>query len=95
MIDKSYFSNSFDRYLRRRFLKAIPHRLVILPDSIEIGLRKETLIQTFADGGEGAAIGAGVGAAAGAGYEAITRGDQVKVPSETLIEFTLLQDIAG
>jgi hypothetical protein len=53
-----------------------------------------SIIGALADGGEGAAIGAGVGAAAGAGSETVTRGDQVKVPSETLIVFTLLQDIS-
>lgn len=52
------------------------------------------LIGAAADGGKGAAIGAGVGAGAGAGSEIITRGDQVKVPSETLINFTLQQDVS-
>jgi hypothetical protein len=53
-----------------------------------------SIIGALAGGGEGAAIGAGVGAAAGAGSEIVTRGDQVKVPSETLIEFTLQQDVS-
>jgi hypothetical protein len=52
------------------------------------------LIGAAADGGEGAAIGAGAGAAAGAGSEIITGGDQVKVPSETLLDFTLQQDMS-
>lgn len=53
-----------------------------------------SIIGALAGGGEGAAIGAGVGAGAGAGSEIITKGDQVKVPSETLIEFTLEQDVS-
>jgi hypothetical protein len=53
-----------------------------------------SLIGALAGGGKGAAIGAGVGAGAGAGSETITKGDQVKVPSETLIEFTLQQDVS-
>jgi len=53
-----------------------------------------SIIGAIAGGGEGAAIGAGVGAGAGAGSETITKGDQVKVPSETLIEFTLRQDVS-
>ncbi len=53
-----------------------------------------SIIGALAGGGEGAAIGAGVGAGAGAGSETITKGDQVKVPSETLIEFTLEQDVS-
>jgi hypothetical protein len=52
------------------------------------------IIGAAADGGQGAAIGAGVGATAGAGSEIITGGDQVKVPSETLLDFTLLQDVS-
>lgn len=52
------------------------------------------IIGAAADGGHGAAIGAGVGAGAGAGSEIITRGDQVKVPSETLLDFTLQQDVS-
>jgi hypothetical protein len=52
------------------------------------------IIGAVADGGQGAAIGAGVGAAAGAGSEIITGGDQVKVPSETLLDFTLQQDVS-
>jgi len=52
------------------------------------------IIGAVADGGQGAAIGAGAGAAAGATSEIITGGDQVKVPSETLIDFTLEQDVS-
>jgi hypothetical protein len=42
----------------------------------------------------GAAIGAGAGAGVGAGSEIITKGDQVSVPSETLLDFTLQQDVS-
>jgi hypothetical protein len=52
------------------------------------------IIGAVADGGQGAAIGAGVGATAGAASEIITEGDQVRVPSETLLDFTLLQDVS-
>jgi hypothetical protein len=51
------------------------------------------IIGAAADGGEGAAIGAGIGAGAGAGSEVIIGGDQVKVPSETLLDFTLQTDV--
>jgi len=50
-----------------------------------------SIIGALAGGGKGAAIGAGVGGGAGAGSEIITKGDQVKVPSETLLDFTLEQ----
>ncbi|PYV28553.1 MAG: hypothetical protein DMG27_00905 [Acidobacteria bacterium] len=48
-----------------------------------------TLIGAIAGGRKGAAIGAGAGAATGAGVQAVTRGPQVKIPSETKIDFTL------
>ncbi len=53
-----------------------------------------SIIGALAGGGRGAAIGAGVGAGVGAGSEIITKGDQVKVPSETLLDFTLEQDLS-
>ena len=52
------------------------------------------IIGAIADGGKGAAIGAGVGGGVGAGSEIITKGDLVKVPSETLINFTLQQEVS-
>lgn len=47
------------------------------------------LIGAIAGRGKGAAIGAGVGAAAGTGVQAVTKGQQVKIPPETKIDFTL------
>lgn len=40
-------------------------------------------------GGKGAAIGAGAGGAVGAGANGITRGQQVQIPSESLVRFRL------
>jgi hypothetical protein len=51
------------------------------------------IIGAIAGGGRGAAIGAGAGSAAGAGVQILTRGQQVKVPSETLLEFRLQQPV--
>jgi hypothetical protein len=51
------------------------------------------IIGAIAGGGKGAAIGAGTGAGVGAGSEIITKGDQVKIPSETLLDFTLQQSV--
>ncbi len=47
------------------------------------------LIGAIAGKGKGAAIGAAIGAGAGAATQAATHGQQVKVPSETKIDFTL------
>lgn len=52
-----------------------------------------SIIGAIAGGGKGAAIGAGTGAGLGAGSEIITKGDQVKIPRETLLEFTLKQSV--
>jgi hypothetical protein len=49
------------------------------------------IIGAIAGGGKGAAIGSGVGAAAGGTVQVLTRGEQVRVPSETLLEFRLQQ----
>ena len=45
-------------------------------------------------GGKGAAIGAAAGGGAGAGVNTVTRGQQVQIPSETLIRFTLTNTLA-
>jgi hypothetical protein len=51
------------------------------------------IIGAIAGGGKGAAIGAGVGAGAGTAVQVATKGDQVHVPSETLLEFALDQPV--
>jgi hypothetical protein len=47
------------------------------------------VIGAIAGGGKGAAIGAAAGGAAGAGSEVVTKGPQVKIPSETRLTFVL------
>jgi hypothetical protein len=49
------------------------------------------IIGAIAGGGKGAAIGAAAGGATGAGVQVLTKGEQVKVPSETVLEFRLQQ----
>ncbi len=44
-------------------------------------------------GGKGAAIGAAAGGGTGAGINAVTRGQQVQIPSETVVRFTLASPI--
>lgn len=53
------------------------------------------IIGAIAGGGKGAAIGAGVGAGAGTAAQVLTHGEQVRIPSETLLEFTLQQDVTA
>jgi hypothetical protein len=45
-------------------------------------------------GGKGAAIGAAAGGGVGAGANTITRGEQVQIPSETLVRFNLTNTLA-
>ncbi len=47
------------------------------------------LIGGLAGGGKGAAIGAGLGAGGGTAVQAMTKGEQVRIPSETRLDFTL------
>jgi hypothetical protein len=54
-----------------------------------VGAVAGTIIGAIAGGGKGAAIGAGAGAGAGAGTQAVTKGEKVKIPSETRLTFVL------
>jgi hypothetical protein len=47
------------------------------------------IIGAIAGGGKGAAIGAAAGGGLGAGAQAIGKGQQIKLPSETVLNFTL------
>lgn len=51
------------------------------------------IIGALAGGGKGAAIGAGVGGAGGGVYQAATHGKQVRIPSETKLDFQLDQPV--
>ena len=53
-----------------------------------------TLIGAIAGGGKGAAIGAAIGAGAGVGGVVLTRGKEVNVPAETILNFRLDQDLS-
>jgi len=47
------------------------------------------VIGAIAGGGKGAVVGAAAGGAAGAGAEVVTKGQRVKIPSETRLTFVL------
>ena len=51
------------------------------------------IIGALAGGGKGAAVGAAAGAGVGGGVQAATKGQQIKLPSETVLNFTLQQPI--
>jgi len=52
-----------------------------------------TLLGAVAGGGKGALIGALAGAAAGAGTQVLTKGGEVRVPSETVLTFRIDQPV--
>jgi hypothetical protein len=54
-----------------------------------IGAAAGAIIGGLAGGGKGAAIGSAAGAGAGAGYQILTHGQQVNIPSESVLVFTL------
>jgi YMGG-like Gly-zipper len=58
-----------------------------------IGAAVGGVIGAIAGGGKGAAIGAGVGAGAGAASQVLTHGQQINVPSETVLDFTIEQPV--
>jgi hypothetical protein len=47
------------------------------------------IIGAIAGGKKGAAVGAGVGAGAGTAVQVMTKGEKLRIPSETKLEFTL------
>lgn len=58
---------------------------------VGIGAAIGGVIGAIAGGGKGAAIGAGVGAGAGTAAQVLTHGQQINVPSETVLDFTIQQ----
>jgi hypothetical protein len=53
-----------------------------------------TLLGAIAGGGKGAAIGAIAGAAAGGGVQVLTKGHEIRVPAETVLNFRLEEPLA-
>ena len=53
------------------------------------------IIGGVAGHGKGAAIGAAAGAGAGTAVQAMTKGQQIRIPSETVLEFRLTAPVGG
>jgi uncharacterized protein YcfJ len=51
------------------------------------------IIGAIAGGGKGAAIGAAAGAGVGGGVQAASKSEQIKLPSETVLNFVLQQPV--
>lgn len=59
-----------------------------------VGAAAGAILGGIFGGGKGAAIGAAAGGGTGAGINAITRGEQVQIPSESVVRFSLTNSIA-
>jgi len=57
------------------------------------GTAAGAVIGGIVGGGKGAAIGAAAGTAAGTGVQGPTQGQQIQLPSETLLEFQLTEPL--
>jgi BON domain/YMGG-like Gly-zipper len=62
-------------------------------ERVGVGAAVGAVVGAIAGGKKGAAIGAAAGAGTGAAVQLATRGQQVKVPSETLLDFQLQQPV--
>jgi hypothetical protein len=62
-------------------------------ERVGVGTAIGAVIGAIAGGGKGAAIGAATGAGAGTAVQIATHGEQVKIPSETRLDFTLAQPL--
>ncbi|HEY9139188.1 MAG TPA: BON domain-containing protein [Terriglobus sp.] len=59
-----------------------------------VGAAAGAILGGIFGGGKGAAIGAAAGGGTGAGINAVTRGEQVQIPSESVVRFSLTNSIA-
>lgn len=75
------------------FSKQGSSRGVRTAETVGGGAAAGALIGGLAGGGKGAAIGGVVGAGAGAGVQAVTKGQQVKFPSEAVLDFELQEPV--
>ena len=59
-----------------------------------VGAAAGAILGGIFGGGKGAAIGAAAGGGAGAGVNGVTRGQQVQIPSETVVSFRLSNSVS-
>jgi hypothetical protein len=106
--DATHFSGSSELSIELTRLDTVDHPVDLVTDQFTkngAGRGKNTALKTgggaavgailggLIGGGKGAAIGAATGGGAGAGVNAVTKGQQVQIPSETLVSFHLQSPI--
>jgi hypothetical protein len=79
-----YYSLQTDQYRRQG-----TSRGKNTAEKVGAGAGIGAIIGAIAGGGKGAAIGAAAGGGLGGGVQAATKGQQIKLPSETVLNFTL------
>jgi hypothetical protein len=79
-----YYSISTDQYFKQG-----SSRGKNTAEKVGAGAGIGAIIGAIAGGGKGAAIGAAAGGGLGGGVQAATKGQQIKLPSETVLNFTL------
>ena len=107
--DATHFSGSSELSIELTRIDTVDHPVDVVTDAFTkngAGRGKNTAIKTgggaavgailggLLGGGKGAAIGAASGGGIGAGANGITRGQQVQIPTETLVTFHLQSPIS-
>jgi hypothetical protein len=83
-VGSKYYTISTDQYSRQG-----SSRGKNTAEKVGAGAGIGAIIGAIAGGGKGAAIGAAAGGGLGGGVQAATKGQQIKLPSETVLNFTL------
>jgi BON domain-containing protein len=83
-VGEKYYSIQTDQYRRQG-----SSRGKNTAEKVGAGAGIGAIIGAIAGGGKGAAIGAAAGGGLGGGVQAATKGQQIKLPSETVLNFTL------
>jgi hypothetical protein len=106
--DATHFSGSSELSIELTRIDTVDHPVDVVTDAFTkngAGRGKNTAVKTgggaavgailggLLGGGKGAAIGAVTGGGVGAGVNGVTRGQQVQIPTETLVSFHLQSPI--
>jgi len=83
-VGEKYYNIQTDQYRRQG-----TSRGKNTAEKVGAGAGIGAIIGAIAGGGKGAAIGAAAGGGLGGGVQAATRGQQIKLPTETVLNFTL------
>jgi hypothetical protein len=107
--DATHFSGSSELSIELTRIDTVDHPVDVVTDAFTkngAGRGKNTAIKTgggaavgailggLLGGGKGAAIGAASGGGIGAGVNGVTRGQQVQIPTETLVSFHLQSPVS-